>query len=302
MSPPTTPSSARTCQWRCTHSSAICATGFTEIILARLAKHNSPFSPVQPFNFMKKNLTILTTAILCLGLAPAFAQFGGMPGAPKFDGALAKLFGENTAFTGTMESQIKPASGDTITMPGKISFDTGKTRFEMNLSDAKGLPMPPNAAAQMKAMGLDQMTAISRPDQNLSYIIYPGLQSYMETPLPAANPTNNNFKVETTEIGKETVDGHPCVENKIVVTDDKGEAHESTVWNATDLKNFPVKILRVEQGTEITMSFKNVSFNKPEAALFNPPASYTKYDNLQTMMQTEMMKKMGGRMGVPVNH
>jgi len=37
--------------------------------------------------------------------------------------------------------------------------------------------------------------------------------------------------------------GRPsCVKNKVIVTDDKGDKHESTVWNATDLKNFPVKI------------------------------------------------------------
>jgi hypothetical protein len=247
---------------------------------------------------MKKHLPILITTIICLGIAPAFAQFGGMPSGPKFDGAMAKLFGDNTAFTSTLEFQIKPASGDTVTMPGKISFDTGKTRFEMNLSEAQGLPLPPGAAAQMKTMGLDQMVAISRPDKSLTYLVYPGLSSYLQTPMPATSATND-FKVETTELGKETVDGHPCVENKVIVTDDKGITNESTVWNATDLKSFPVKIVHVEKGNEVTMSFKDVSFAKPDASAFETPTGYTSYDNMQTMMQTEMMKKMGGGMGLP---
>jgi hypothetical protein len=251
---------------------------------------------------MKKHFSILTATILCLGLAPAFAQFGEMPSSPAFDGAMAKLFGDNTAFTGTLESQVKPASGNIITMPGKISFDTGKTRVEMNLSEATGLPLAPGAVAQMKTMGLDRMVIISRPDKGLTYLVYPGLSSYLETPMSAANGTNDNFKVETTQIGKETVGSHPCVENQVTITGGKGMTNVSTVWNATDLKNFPVKIVHADKGNEVTMTFSSVSFGKPEPALFAPPASYTRYDDMQTMMQTEMMKKMGGGMAMPVNH
>jgi hypothetical protein len=249
---------------------------------------------------MKKHLIILTTAAFCFGLVPAFAQLGGPPGGPQFDGALTKVFGDNTAFTATLESQITPKSGDPITLPGKIDFDAGKARFEMNLSEAKGLQIPADAAAHMKAMGLDQITTISLPENKFVYLIYPGLQSYMEHPLPdALTGTNQNFKVATTELGKETVDGHACVENKVIVTDDKGATNEFTVWNATDLKNFPVKITTTKQETEITMSFNDVSLTRPAASSFVPPAGYTRYDNMQTMMETEMMKKMGGGLGLP---
>lgn len=249
---------------------------------------------------MKKHLSILTTAVLCLGLIPAFAQMGPMPRGAQFDDTMSKLFGDNSMFTAAMESQIKQKSGDLITMPGKITYDAGLTRFEVNMSEAKGLKLPPGAAAQMKSMGLDQMVTITKPKENFVYIIYPGLQSYVQTVLPEKNAaTNGAFKVETTELGKETVDGHPCVEQKVVVTDDKGDAHEYTVWNATDLKKFPVKIFHSEQGSEIAMSFKDISLTQPAASAFVVPAGYTRYDNMQTMMQTEMMKKMGGGMGLP---
>jgi hypothetical protein len=252
---------------------------------------------------MKKHL-LLTTTVLCCALTPAFAQFGREPSGPKFDTAMAKLFGDNTAFSAGLEFNVKQPSDDTITMPGKITYDTGKARFEMNLSDAKGTKMPPQAAAQMKSMGLDQLVTLTRPDKSVVYLIYPGLNSYVETPLPPAKTgTNDTSKVEVTEIGKDTVDGHPCVKNKVVVTTDQGDKRESTVWNATDLKNFPLKIVHNEQGSEITMLFQNVSLAKPDAATFELPAGYTKYDDMQTMMQTEMMKKMGGgMMGMPPGH
>jgi len=250
---------------------------------------------------MKKHISIITAVILCFALVPAYSQLGQMPGGSQFDSATAKLFGENTAFSAASETQMKSKSGDLMIMPGKMSFDAGKTRLEMNMADIKGGQMPANAAAQMKSMGMDQMVMIARPDKKASYLVYPGLQSYAELPLKEAQAamTNENFKIVTTELGKETVDGHPCVKNKVVVTDDKGTAHESTVWNATDLKNFPIKIVHTEAGNEVTMAFKDITLGKPAANLFEAPAGYTHYDNLQTMMQKEMMKKMGGGMGLP---
>jgi Domain of unknown function (DUF4412) len=153
----------------------------------------------------------------------------------------------------------------------------------------------------MKSMGMDQVVTISLPEKKVAYMIYPGMQSYAVIQLPNAEnvPTNSDFKVETTEIGKETVDGHPCVKNKYVVTDNEGVKHEYTVWNATDLKKFPVKIQTIESGDDVTMLFKNVSLTKPAASLFVPPADFKKYDDMQQLMQQEVMKRMGGGMGMP---
>jgi hypothetical protein len=259
-------------------------------------KNNSPT--------MKNHLSILASTIICLGLLPAYSQpgpRGGAPGGPHLGGATGKLFGDNQAFSAGLEMQVTDKSGQPMTMPGKISFDTGKTRFEVNLADMKGGQMPPNAAEQMKSMGMDQVVSISRPDKKTAYVVYPGLQSYAEVQPSKADsaPPNSDYKVEITEIGKETVDGHPCVKNKVVVTDKEGTKHESTVWNATDLKKFPVKIQTTEQSGDVTMLFKNVTFAKPAASLFDPPADFKKYDSMQQMMQQEMMKRMGGGVGMP---
>jgi hypothetical protein len=249
---------------------------------------------------MKKQFSILASAVICLGLLPAYSQ-SGPPGGPHLGGATGKLFGDNQAFSAGLEMQTTDDSSNNITIPGKISFDTGKSRFEFNLTDMKGGQMPTNAAAQMKSMGMDQMVTIARPDKKAAYLIYPGMQSYAEIQLSNADsaPTNSDYKVETTEIGKDTVDGHRCVKNKYIVTDKEGVKHESTVWNATDLKKFPVKIQTTESGGDVTMLFKNVTLARPATSLFDPPATFKKYDNIQQLMQQEMMKRMGGGMGMP---
>jgi uncharacterized protein YdeI (BOF family) len=107
---------------------------------------------------MKNHIKGLILATVCLSLTSALAQpgggmGGGRSGAPQISAAMAKLFGENKAFTASVESDIKMQQGQTMSVPGKIAFDSGKTRFEMNMSEAKGSALPPQMAAQMKACG-----------------------------------------------------------------------------------------------------------------------------------------------------
>jgi hypothetical protein len=92
-------------------------------------------------------------------------------------------------------------------------------------------------------------------------------------------------------LGREGVDGHLCVKNKVVVTDDKGVQHESTVWNATDLNNFPVKIESNEQGIAISMTFSDIKFDKVAPGQFEAPSGASKYGDMQSMLQTEIMKR-----------
>jgi len=256
---------------------------------------------------MNKYLVLLVTVIAGFTLSTAHAQpgmrggMGGPPG-PRLGGDMAKIFGENSAFSANLEMQSTggPAA-DGMTIPGKLAYLEGKSRFEMDMTQMKSSRMPPQAAEQMKQMGMDKMVAISRPDKKVSYLIYPGMEAYVENAIqdPDAAKSEADYKIETTELGKDTVDGHACVKNKVVVTDKDGKAHESTVWNATDLKKFPVKVETTEGEMTVTMLFKDVKLAKPDAGQFDPPAGFKKYDSMMAMMQQEMMKRMGGGMGMP---
>jgi Domain of unknown function (DUF4412) len=246
---------------------------------------------------MKKHFLILT-AIFSFGIFSVQAQLGGAPGVPQFGNGMEKLFGDNQTFSATLQMQMN-STGSPMTMSGKMSFDKGSSRTEMDMADMKGGGLPPGAMTMLKSAGLDRMVSISQSGKKIVYVIYPNAQSYAEMTTPESAATNTDSKIEITELGKETVAGHPCVKNKAVVTDKQGDKHEFTVWNATDLKNFPVKIEMNEQGSAITMSYSDISFSKPDASLFTPPTGYTKYDSVQEMMQAVMMKNMGGGMGFP---
>jgi hypothetical protein len=253
---------------------------------------------------MKRITAYFAAIALTATLLPSHAQMGG-PGAsgPDFADVTEKFFGEHTAFSASVEIEAQPPNApERLTMPGKMAVLDKKSRFEMDLSQAKGGGLPPGAAEQMKQMGMDKTIIISRPDKKMSYLIYPGLTAYAEMPTKdkaATESKDKELKVTTTELGKEKFDGHDCVKNKIVVTDKDGKNHEATVWNATDLKKFPIKLETVQQGNAVVMKFKDVKFEKPEAGQFEPPTDYKKYDSMMALMQQEMMKRMGGGMNTP---
>ncbi|MBC8001795.1 MAG: hypothetical protein H7X97_04325 [Opitutaceae bacterium] len=130
---------------------------------------------------------------------------------------------------------------------------------------------------------------ITTPAQKTILMIYPNLKSYAEMPVPDQGAgSEKEPKIEKTEIGKETVDGRATVKNKVVITDGAGKATEMTVWNAPDLKDFPVKIEMVERGNQITIVYKDIKSGKPEAKLFEAPADFKKYGSPQELMMEAM--------------
>lgn len=248
-----------------------------------------------------KMIQAILAGVLCIMTSSGRAQFGagagggGMGKGLSLSGSTAKLFGENKAFSGNMEVQATTPQGP-MTVPGKVAFLDGKARFEMDMLQTKSPAIPPGAVEQMKAMGMDKIIVISRPDKKVSYMIYPGLQSYLEAPMEDSEveKPESESKLEETEVGKETVAEHECLKKKAVITEKDGSKHESTVWRASDLNKFPIKIEQTENGNLSTMTFKDVKLSKPDMKQFDAPTDYKKYENMMAMMQDMMKKAAGG--------
>jgi hypothetical protein len=248
---------------------------------------------------MKKLLAIIVLAALA-PVVPLLAQ--GMPGGSPMGDALEKVFGTNLNFSATMQTEITTPQRQKISMAGKIYLAGGNTRTEMDMTQMTGAAIPPQAIAQMKAMGMDKMTSISLGKEKTIYLIYPNMQAYAKIAIPGAgNSDTNDFKVESVVLGKETVTGHPCVKEQYTVTDNKtGQQMTLTTWNATDLRNIPIQVKQTPPGRDgapgpaVSTLFTDINLSTPSSSLFIPPSSFTAYDDLKTMVQTEAMKKKGG--------
>ena len=231
-------------------------------------------------------------ALMLAGFAvSAFAQMRGP--STGINARMLKMFGETKAFSANAEARILDKDQKEVTsMPMTMALRDGKLRSEMDVSQVKGSGMPPEAAAMMKQAGMDKMVTLVRPDKKATIISYPGLQSYAEIPFSEDEAAEE--KVDSTEVGKETIDGHPCVKTKFTSTDSKGTTREAFVWQATDLKKFPLQMQMAQRSQTLIVKFQPPKFETPDAAIFDMPSSYTKYPTIQALMQAAMMKMFGG--------
>lgn len=211
-----------------------------------------------------------------------------------FSPAVLKVFGNQTNFSASTELRLSDGA-TTLEGASKMAVLDGKVRTEIDMSKMKSASVTPAMLGQMKQMGADQTVLIVRPDKGVTYMVYPTLKAYIEMPLAESDKqgSKKDPKITTTLVSKETIDGHPCVKNKVVITDEKGKSQEILVWNATDMKNFPAQMEMKENDATIVTKFKNVQFAKPDSKQFDPPAGYKKYAGIQELQQVMMQKMMG---------
>jgi hypothetical protein len=243
---------------------------------------------------MKKSFAP-AVAVLFASAAAASAQME-MPGSPAgVNAALTKLFGDVKAFSAKAAVQVLDKNqAEKISTPMDFALLDGKIRVEVDISRVKNRDVSASAMAGMKQFGMDRVVSIVRPDKMASYIIFPGIQSYVNMPLPKADRETyvKTPRIEKTPLGKETLDGHPCVKNKVVMTDDQGRKHEATVWNASDLKDFPVQIQTREKEDTVVMRYRQIQLAKPDVKKFEPPADFKAYDDMTSLMQGAMTRAM----------
>jgi hypothetical protein len=216
-------------------------------------------------------------AIVLLAAQAAFAQVPVAGSGTGINVAFVKLFGAGSAFTAKVETQMTdPYQQVLVRMPMDFAALDSKVRLDINLAQIQSKDFPAATLDKLKQMGWDRLVNIFRPDKKATYFIYPGVQSYQEVALTKgeAEAFEKGLKLQKNALGKETIDGHPCVKNKNVFSNGKDSVFEAITWNATDLKDFPLKIEMKDKGNTVSMRFSQVRLVKPDAKQFEIPAGY----------------------------
>jgi hypothetical protein len=233
--------------------------------------------------------------ILALGIVPVLAQVPGAGGPAGMSAALTKLFGNTTAFSARGEMQVNDSAQKEVSYwPMDFILLDRKIRVEIDLTQTRNKDVPAGTTATLKKMGMSEVVSIIRPDKKLVYVIYPDQRMMLTMPLPKEDHEGSEKapKLSKTALAKETIDGHPCVKNKVVITDSNGQKTEALTWDAADLKDLPIQIQTQENDTTSLVRFKEIQFARPSAGLFEPPSGYKRYDDPEELKMDVMKKWM----------
>lgn len=220
---------------------------------------------------MASLLVLMLAGSAVVAQAPA----GGTP--TSVNTAFVKLFGAVGAFTAKVDTQVFDAyQQQKVRLTMDFAVSDGKVRMEISLAQMQSKDLPPSKVAELKESGMQRIISLFRPDKKVTYIVYPGTQSYLSMPLAKEDieAFEKGLKLEKSPLGKESMDSHDCVKNKVVVSDAKGPVLQAVTWNAADLKDFPLQIEMKEKGNTVRMHFTQLSFTKRDAKEFDVPPAY----------------------------
>ncbi len=241
--------------------------------------------------------TAATAALLLFGaLGGALSVRGQTAGGASSalnNAAVITLFGKNTSFTSKVDIKAYDKAQKEITsMPIVFNMLEGKIRMEVDMNEMKSTEQPDPAMAYAKQLKMDHLIAIVRPDKKENVLIYPKAGAYAQVPMTPEEITDmeKKYQVAAIKMGTEKINGHPCVKNNVTLTGEKGDKQLFVVWNATDLKDFPLQIQILAPESSVLMIFKEVKLVKAEARLFEAPAGLTKYDGADRLVRALTMK------------
>jgi len=246
------------------------------------------------------NRIVFFTLALSLAGRACLAQalnLDGGGGAPGSDFAvLGKLFSKVGAFTAQAEVRVLDKDQkETISLVMDFAMLDKKIRLEVDAAKMKNKDLPVGTIDALQQMGLDKFVTLSWPDRKSFYVIYPKTSCYLTLPIKAEEQeATEQAAVKTEGLGRETLEGHACVKNKVTITPTKGEPQTFTTWNATDLKDFPVQTLTRQGADTVITRYTGIKLLPPDAKLFEPPAGFEEFKGLAAFQAGMLKKSLGG--------
>jgi hypothetical protein len=194
---------------------------------------------------------------------------------------LKQLLGPAAAFTASaVLTGVSSNDEDSFVMEVDYVVLQRRLRTETDLTKLRGAHACDNAQDRLREVGMDQIITIIDPELKRSYTVYPRAQAYVDSPIDWRERLKELSDIQKTELGRETVAGHPCIKSRVLATDQMGNESEVLVWEASDLNRFPIQLrFEVPQGA-FTMLFHDVRLTPPDIAMFQPPAEFYRYTDL----------------------
>lgn len=162
-------------------------------------------------------------------------------------------------------------------LPAKVYWSGPSMRVELS---------PAIATLYLPASGKVYKLTVY-PDKSWDCIVMRTDQAKM---LPSPLELLQGTKVKRTPAGTETVEGHSCKIENVVVTRADGKTIESKVWEADDLKGVPVKIESQTENGKFMAVYRDVVIGKLDKALFTAPDKCIPYEKMGEVVEDKTLE------------
>lgn len=215
--------------------------------------------------------------------------------APFLAAAFSEFFSDSREFTARAELSLPNRNpGDSI--PIGLAMSEGRMRWQLNMAQVRSAHFPSEGVALFKQMKMDSMILYLQPNANLM-AAFPRMKAWVETPMPKATTIQEEAQAKIggmrkTPVGKETVDGHPCIKYRLTVPEDNDPNQVAVTWEAADLNDLPIRMMVKTDGQVYGVQLRNIRPGKPDQRLFQPPPGYTKRDSFTSLIQEGLLQNM----------
>jgi len=135
---------------------------------------------------------------------------------------------------------------------------------------------------------------ILRHDKKVIWMLMPEDKMYMEMKMPEGGRKDDlsGYKIETTTVGPETVNGVETTKSKMIMTGPKGDKMGGFGWRTKEGIVVKLDAIAVKKKSKerFKIELKNLKVGKQKPAMFEIPSDYEKMD----MGMGGLGKMMGG--------
>lgn len=127
-------------------------------------------------------------------------------------------------------------------------------------------------------------------NEHSGYVLSEALQGYAPFALPV-QITNMATMAEVAGPASDRVNGHPGHEVEVDIAMDDGTSARFSVWRASDLDGYPVRIKTLDATKPFVVNLTDIKETRLTSNLFLPPDGFTKYNSPDSMAGELMVRK-----------
>ncbi len=182
-----------------------------------------------------------------------------------------------------------PGFSARVTLPAAAPESERPTAGQLLVRGSRLIFLPDQIEAREKHIRNAGFSYIWDAASNSGYLLSEALQGY--APVSGASMQVTNLVIAPRPGNREKVSGHLCEPASALIQLHSGVNATYDVLRAPELKQLPLRIASAGNTAPLSLTLSKVRLESPQADLFEPPASFTKYASPEVMVDELAMRQ-----------